>query len=114
MSEAEVQERVDWKMFQILQSIKNKKAIHIKNAYEKLSQKDKYLWDAFQILEEIVEKERKIPVPYDDMLEQLKKRLRNDAVDEIMKLINEAYRQGRVCDVSRIVNIVEKAQSFLK
>lgn len=107
-NEREIEARVEFKINELFTGIKNT----IKNNYiaalHSGSSKYYYYWEAFTIFENMIEKEIKMGVPYNEMAKQKLKEKRDKAVDDIM---------GRLCKKGSpdyhqkqkfVVNIVEK------
>lgn len=113
LSEAEIQERIKFKLNDIKDSLKNAVSRHFHLAVTTVSQKHANYWEAFKLFDEMFEKEINMPLPYNHMAEKKFKMKR----DELVKKISERFnKRGRYYDSkeqmrndSFIANIIEEA-----
>lgn len=82
--EAEIEERLDYKMSQILIALENRTKANWDHAFQYNSQKHCHYWEAFKEMRSMLLKEIELPVPYDNMAEQVKRKKRDIALDKIM------------------------------
>ena len=111
MDEKEVQARVAFKLNDILshieQSVHRNKALAFNLTFSndiRGGEKCQHYSEAFEQLRSVFLKEIEMPVPRNDMHERNKKEKRNEAVDEIMKMLPMEDRRR----VGRVVQIIEK------
>lgn len=112
----EVQARVNFKLDELLTAMRNAAARNWVFAHKTLSQKYTYYWEAFEQMVQMLDKERYMAAPYDEMAIQNKRFKRDVAVEDIMKIIEPLVR-GRNDRSSEsitraIVSIIKKAQKY--
>lgn len=108
--EKEVQARVEFKMNEFLTAVKNRVGFKYQQAFD-MTQKSQYEWQAFKELSEMLNKEIRIPTPYDDMAKRKKWEAKEKAVEKIVKTLD---LRGRDYDskIRTIVSAVEIAQDW--
>ncbi len=109
--ENEIQERVNFKMIQLLDGIENIAKTNWAVAFQNNSQKHSHYWEAFNQMKAIFIKEIQMQVPYKNMNE-IKKRNKRDIA--IAKIIDRLKIKG-LRDYPQIecflVGIIEDAQN---
>ena len=83
--EAEIQERVNFKMEQLLSAVKEASSRNWHLAFNSGNPKYQYYQEAFAQMSVMFRKEMEMPVPSDDMYGMKRRGLRDKAVDAIMK-----------------------------
>ena len=83
--EAEIQERVNFKMEQLLSAVKEASNRNWHQAFHSGNPKYQYYQEAFAQMGVMFRKEMEMPVPSDDMYGMKRRSLRDKAVDAIMK-----------------------------
>lgn len=110
----EVQARVDFKMNEFLTGVKNMVSYKYRQAFD-MTQKSQYIWQAWEELEKMFQKEVRMGLPYDSMVMESKREAKNKAVDKIM---NRLDLNGRIDPRERqsitrtIVSSIEEAQNY--
>lgn len=111
--EAEVRARIDFKLNELKEALKQAANRSWRQAFQSGSQKYSHYWEAFEQLERMLEKEKAMAVPYDEMSIRNQLEARNKAVDEIAQSLNlrrgdrEFYHKSAI-----IANAVERAQKY--
>lgn len=111
--EKEVQARIDFKLNELKEALKQAANRSWHQALRSGSQKYSHYWEAFEQLERMLEKERVMAVPYNEMAIKNQREARDKAVDEIVQSLNlrrgdrEFYHKSAV-----IANAVERAQKY--
>lgn len=120
--EEEIQARVDFKMDELVTVLKNRikfeNSLYFQdNQAFATSVKHLHYKDAFQQLLAMIEKERNMGVPCDNMYDEKRRDARDEAVDKINYAIN--VRTKGICNASdrhhltkTIVSAIESAQDF--
>jgi len=102
--EKEVQERVNFKLQEIQDAINAEvnRAKHLIGYANSVS--------AFLRMNEIFNKEKSLPVPYDEMYRERKQKQKNIAVDKIMQRF-ESIMQGQIDsrELPRIASLIAKS-----
>lgn len=98
----EVQTRVEFKMNEFLEGVKNRLAFKYGQAFD-MTRKSNKAWLAFKEVSEMISKEIHMPTPYDSMSEKNRREAKNKAVDKIMKSLN---LQGKDVDYNHILRSV--------
>lgn len=115
--ELEIQKRVEFKMNEFKTALKNRVKIKWHIAANELTHRSQYIWQAFEEIEGMIQKEILMPLPIldnDTMLQHSKRNAKNKAVDEMMEYLNDFRgRSSLPLNVNRIVDIIEKAQNYL-
>ena len=83
--EKEIQERVDFKMNEIITSLKNKAAYHFNSVMNGGNPKDSYKRDGINEAISIVEKERDLPTPTNNMYGEKYMKKRDKFVDDVFE-----------------------------
>lgn len=110
----EVQTRVNFKLDELLVGMRNAATRNWQIAFRLGNPKYSHYWEAFEEMVKMLEKERYMPPPFDEMYLQNKRNARDKAVNEITEIV---IRRGeRINDqqriIRKIVSAVEKAQNF--
>lgn len=109
--EREVQERVNFKMNELLIGVENVAKLNWSAAFENMSQKHSHYWEAFTQMRQMLIKEMEMSVPYDDMAEQKKRTRRDEAIDAIMKRFCQRGERDYHHKEHLLVSIIERVQN---
>lgn len=111
--ESEINNRVEFKVRELLTGVRNRAAIAWKIAFDGLDQKQSYRWETFNELEQMIEKEIAMAVPWEGF--EKFERKRRERLDEAVNKIMYWFRgvEGSQHRVREVVRIIEKAQDFL-
>ncbi len=109
--EQEVQARVEFKMNEFITGLKNIAKRHWHIAFQTMDSKYQHYWEAFEQIEQMIQKEIRMGTPYDDMANRKKWEAKQKAVENIS---NSLQLKGRDADhkIRIIVREVESAQNF--
>lgn len=112
--EKEVQARVDFKLNELLGAMKQAAARNWHIAFQSTSLKHSHYWEAFEEMVKMLDKERRIPTPTDQMYLQRKHDAKNEAVEKIKELIIPRFEHpaNERHIIRTIVSAVEKAQNY--
>lgn len=113
--EQEVQARVDFKLDELMTGLKNAAAREWHIAFQSGNPKHSHYWEAFEKLKEMLEKERRMPVPYNEMALQKKREARDAAVTEIISVFQQRWvgdPRRRNHETRVVVAAIEKAQNY--
>ena len=83
--EKEIQERVNFKINELLTAVENTAKANWNIAFQNNSQKHSHYFEAFGQMKQMLIKEMQMATPYDDMAEQKRRKLRDKAIDKIME-----------------------------
>jgi len=109
--EREIQERVQFKLNELLTGLKNRVAFKYGQAFD-MTLKSQYIWQAFEEVNEMFKKEAILPVPYDDMGRRKKWEAKEKAVENIMKTLDFKGQHEYENKIKIIVSEIEKAQNY--
>lgn len=110
--EKEIQARVNFKLNEILTAVENSAKINWNIAFRSNSPKHSHYWEAFGQLKGMITKECDMSVPYDDMVEQSRRKSRDIAVNNISERLLKHGDRDYYHKVSLIVSEIEKSQSY--
>lgn len=108
----EIQERVEFKMNELLTGLRNRASVNWNIAFVEGSQKHQHYWEAFGQMAEMLKKEMMMDVPRDEMFETKKRALKDKAVEKISSSILKPGESGYRNKINVIVSAVEQAQRF--
>ena len=106
----EIQARIEFKMNEVLTSIKNRLGYKYQQAFD-MTQNSNAEFRAFQELSEIFKKEMYLPTPYDNMSEEKKRKAKDKAVDKIVDSF-ELRGYEYEMKIRTIVSAIEMAQNW--
>lgn len=110
--EAEVRARVEFKMNEILEGVKNAASRNWHIAFASNSQKHQHYWEVFEQLKGMFEKEINMGLPYDNMVEIKRREARDKAVKDIEQSLDLRGRRDYQHKIRIIVAAIEKAQNY--
>jgi hypothetical protein len=116
--ELEIQKRVEFKMNEFKTALKNRVHFKWQDAFREMSLPSQYIWQAFQEIEKMIQKEVEMPLPikfeHGTMLEQSKWEAKEKAVKEMRTYLDELRNNYfRTYNINQIVSIIEKSQNYL-
>ena len=106
--EDEIQERINFKMNELVTVLENRIGIEWKISFNNMSQKHTNYWEAFKDLKKMVIKERDMSTPCDNMAERRMNKSKDMAVEKFVALFNLRGQRDYQSKVSNIVNIIEE------
>lgn len=106
--EDEIQERINFKMSELMTVLENRIGIEWNISFNNMSQKHANYMEAFKMLKEMIKKEMIMAVPYDNMAERQMNKSKDIAVEKFVKLFNIEGQRNYQGKVSQIVNIIEE------
>lgn len=109
--EKEVQARVEFKMNELFEGVKNAVAWKYKQAFD-MTQKSQYIWQAFEELEQMVRKEVMMATPRNNMHNHKKWEAKEKAVSNIVSSLDLRGRKDYHHKVRIIASEVESAQNY--
>jgi len=110
--EREIQARVEFKMNEFLTAVRNTAKANWGIAFNNMSQKHEYYWEAFKQMEDMFNKELMMATPYDEMAEKNRKDARDEAVNVISESILKRGTPEYHNKTSVIANAIERAQNY--
>jgi len=110
--EKEIQARVNFKINELLTTVENSAKINWNIAFRSNSQKHSHYWEAFGQLKNMIKKECDMSVPYDDMVEQNRRKSRDLAVNNISERLLKRGDRDYYQKLSLIVSEIEKSQNY--
>lgn len=112
--EREVRARIDFKLDELKSAMKQAATRNWHIAFNGMNQKASHKWEAFEEMIQMLEKERMMPPPNDEMALRNKRDARDKAVDEIKSVVIKRgeHRGDEQHIIRTIVRAVEKAQNF--
>jgi len=114
--EKEVQARVEFKMNELKDGVKNMVKYKYGKAFD-MTQKSQHIWQAWEELEGIFKKETMMATPYNDMAKRKKWEAKENAINGVRKELENKFRgilRGNEFEslIRRLVTEVEKAQNY--
>lgn len=109
--EGEVQARVEFKMNELLEGVKNRVGHKYRQAFD-MTRESQYMWQAFEELEGMVKKEVAMATPYNDMHKREKWEAKEKAVRNIVQSLDLKERRDYHQKVKVLVSEIEAAQNF--
>ena len=110
--EKEIQARVEFKLREILEAVKNTSNANWNNAANTGSPKYAHYWEAFEQFKEILLKEVNLSPPIDEMAEKNKRDRRDKAVDKIMNKVAKRGDRDYYFKEKIVVLAIESAQNW--
>ena len=112
--EAEVQARVNFKLDELVIGMRNTATRNWQIAFQSGNPKYSHYWEAFEQMVQMLEKERTMPPPYDEMALQKKREAKDFAVQSIMSSLTRYIRPGSENRhvIRNIVSAIETAQKY--
>ena len=109
--EKEVQLRVEFKMNEFLTALKNRVNFKWQQAFD-MTRESEQAWKSFKEISEMMQKEIKMSVPYDDMAKRKKWEAKEKAVDYITETLKLRGSTDYSHKIKSIVNAIETAQDW--
>ncbi len=106
--EDEIQERINFKMSELMTVLENRIGIEWNISFNNMSQKHANYMEAFKMLKEMIKREMIMAIPYDSMAERQMNKSKDIAVEKFVKLFNIEGQRNYQGKVSQIVNIIEE------
>jgi hypothetical protein len=110
--EKEVEARVNFKMNELLNAIKNTAMANWNIAFQSNSQKNSHYWEAFEQMKQMLIKEMQMATPFNNMDEQNRRNKRDKAVDKIMESFYKRGERDYLHKERLLVSIIEDAQNW--
>jgi len=108
--EKEIQERVSFKMNELLTAVENTAKTNWNIAFQSNSQKHSHYFEAFGQMKQMLIKEMQMATPYDNMAEQKSRKLRDKAINKIMERFCKRGEADYHQKERLLVSIIEDAQ----
>ena len=106
MNNDEINERVAFKLNEILDATKNNCDLYWGAAFNNKHPRYYYYWEAFTEFKKIILKEINLPVPYNDMAENKRKKKNNIVIEKLRDLLLKRGEKDYDLKLKRIVNII--------
>lgn len=110
--EKEIQDRIEFKMNQLLTAIENTAKINWNIAFQNNSQKHCFYWEAFEQMKQMLIKETQMATPYNNIAEEKRRKKRNEAIDKIMQRFFKRGEHDYNQKQQIIKSIIEDAQEW--
>lgn len=112
--EKEIQARMEFKMGEILTSIKNRLGFKHNQAWWDMSQRSQDIWKSFEEVSQVVKKEMELPTPVDNMSQYNKRKAKDVAVDKLVQLFELDTKGHNIKrpNINKMVSIIEDAQNY--
>lgn len=109
--EQEVEARVKFKMNEILTAVENTAKANWSEAFHNNSQRHAHYFEAFEQMKKMLIKEMNLPVPYDDMAQQKRRKKRDEAINKIMERFCIRGENNYHAKERFLVSIIENIQN---
>ena len=113
--EAEVQARVNFKLKELKDSMRNRAAGYWGEAFANMSQRAEYKWEAFNEMLEMMEKEQRMATPSDAMVLDRRECVRKAVMSKIETCLGNRFRGMHYFHelMSTFNRFIEEAQRYL-
>jgi phosphoribosylaminoimidazole carboxylase (NCAIR synthetase) len=107
----EIQAQVEFKMNEFLTALKNRLSFKYQQAFD-MTRESNEKWKAFDEISEMMKKEIHLPLPYDNIVEERKRKAKNKAVDKLVESLDLRGIRDYEFKIKSIVSAIELAQEY--